>query len=81
MATNGFPVPQRRPRTRKISGRAFAQAVAGPEQAYPVYQFSGRAFFERPRAPGVTNPSFAGGGFSITTETLPDGDENFEYPS
>lgn len=59
----------------------MANALDGRERPYPVYQFSGRAFYERPRSPGVLNPSFAGGGFEITTETLPDGDENFEYPS
>jgi len=49
MADNGFPVPQRKPRVKRLSGRSVAQAVAGTEQPYPVYQFSRRVFVERPK--------------------------------
>ncbi len=38
----------RKPRTRKVTIRSASHALAGPEQAYPVYQFSNRTFIERP---------------------------------
>lgn len=40
---------RRRPRTKKISMRSAAHHVAGPEQDYPVYKFSGRVFVEKPK--------------------------------
>lgn len=53
----------RKPQTRKISMRSAVYHLAGSEQSYPTYKFSGRVFVERPRH----NP-FAGitvdGGFS-----------------
>ncbi len=47
-AKNGFPVPQRKPVTRQLSGRSLAFAIDGRERAYPVYHFSRRTFSERP---------------------------------
>ena len=41
---------RRRPKTKKISMRSATYHIAGPEQDYPVYQFSGRVFVERPNA-------------------------------
>jgi hypothetical protein len=43
------PVNGRKPRKRKVSVQAASLAIAGPEQAYPVYQFSRRSFVERPK--------------------------------
>jgi len=40
---------RKKPRTRKISMRSAVHHIAGPEQDYPVYRFSGRHFFERPK--------------------------------
>ena len=42
-------IPKRRPRTRRISGRSVSFALAGKEKDYPVYKFSGRLFYERPK--------------------------------
>jgi hypothetical protein len=42
-------IPTRKPVTRRISARALVIALEGPERAYPVYQFSDRNFYERPR--------------------------------
>jgi hypothetical protein len=39
----------RRPQKRKISMRSAAHHVAGPEQDYPTYRFSGRVFVEKPK--------------------------------
>lgn len=36
-----LPIPANRPTIRKIDMRSLAFGVAGPEQPYPVYQFSG----------------------------------------
>ena len=47
-ATNGFPVPERKPKKRVLSGRAVVFAINGKERPYPVYQFSNRSFIERP---------------------------------
>ena len=47
-AKNGFPVPQRKPVTRTLSGRSLAFAIDGRERPYPVYHFSRRTFQERP---------------------------------
>ena len=41
---------RRPPRKRQISMRSAVFHVAGPEQDYPVYRFSNRAFLERPNA-------------------------------
>ena len=41
------PVSGRKPRTRKISIRSASHHLAGPEQPYPVYQFSDRTFIGR----------------------------------
>jgi hypothetical protein len=49
MSKEGIPSRRgRKPRTRKVSVRSAAHALAGPEQPYPVYQFSNRIFVERP---------------------------------
>jgi hypothetical protein len=42
-------VSRRRPRIRKVSIKAATHHLAGPEKPYPVYQFSRRAFIERPK--------------------------------
>jgi hypothetical protein len=42
-------IPRRKPVTRTLSGRSIAQALDGNERPYPVYHFSARQFFERPR--------------------------------
>lgn len=43
-------IPNARPTTRKINLRALIYAVSGPEEPYPVYQFSaGRRKIERPQ--------------------------------
>lgn len=43
-------IPNQRPTHRKVSVRALSYALAGPEQPYPVYQFSqGRTKVELPR--------------------------------
>ena len=47
-ATNGFPVPQRKPVTRNLSGRSVVHAIDGRERPYPVYRFSRRVFAEKP---------------------------------
>ena len=39
---------------KKVSAKALVQTVSGPEQAYPVYRFSGRYKWERPEVPGST---------------------------
>lgn len=44
------PIPTKQPTQRTISGRSVVTALDGPERPYPVYRFSGRAFFEKPRA-------------------------------
>lgn len=49
MAIPGIPSTKgRRPRIQKVSIRSAAHNLAGPEQPYPVYQFSRRIFLERP---------------------------------
>ena len=49
MAVPGIPSRRgRKPRTKKVSLRSAVHALAGPEQAFPVYQFSRRTFVERP---------------------------------
>ena len=40
-------VPARKPVTRRISVKALVQALSGTEQAYPVYQFSNRSFYDK----------------------------------
>lgn len=40
---------RRRPKQRKISMRSAVHHVAGPEQDYPTYRFSGRIFNEKPK--------------------------------
>ena len=47
MAGQG-PIPSRAPTTRRVSIRSAVITLDGPEQAYPVYRFSGRQIFERP---------------------------------
>ncbi len=40
----------RRPRKRRTQMKALVMAVAGPEKAYPVYEFAnGKKRVERPR--------------------------------
>lgn len=42
-------IPKAAPRKRRIDARSLSYALAGPEQPYPVYQFSGRRVkIERP---------------------------------
>ena len=38
----------RKPQARKISVRSISFALSGEEAPYPVYNFSGRDFIERP---------------------------------
>jgi hypothetical protein len=46
----GTNVPTARPRRRTIDLRSLQYGVSGPEQAYPVYQFSGyRVRWEYPK--------------------------------
>lgn len=40
---------RRPPKQRKISMRSAVHHIAGPEQDYPTYRFSGRIFLERPK--------------------------------
>ncbi len=48
MAKPGItPRRGRKPRVQKVTVRAAAHHLAGPEQPYPVYQFSRRSFIER----------------------------------
>lgn len=42
-------IPSRKPRTRSISAKAVVQALAGKEPDYPVYRFSGRQKYEKPK--------------------------------
>jgi len=37
----------RKPRVQKVTVKAASHHLAGPEQPYPVYQFSRRTFIER----------------------------------
>jgi hypothetical protein len=48
MAGQG-PIPNRKPTQRHISVRSVVHALDGPERGYPVYRFSHRSFFERPK--------------------------------
>ena len=43
----GFRVSRRKPTTRVVSAKSVSLALSGPEQPYPVYQFSNRVFVER----------------------------------
>jgi hypothetical protein len=52
-------VDRRKPQVRNISGRGAVHAIAGPEQPYPVYQFSNRAFPEKPNLNPFVNSDFA----------------------
>lgn len=52
-------VSRRKPQVRNISGRSIVHAIAGPEQPYPVYQFSNRVFPERPNLNPFKNSDFA----------------------
>jgi hypothetical protein len=40
---------RRKPQTRQISLRSAVHHIAGPEQSYPTYRFSGRVFLEKPK--------------------------------
>lgn len=40
---------RRKPTTRKISFASAVHHIAGQEQDYPTYRFSGRVFVERPK--------------------------------
>ena len=42
------PIPNRKPRRKKVGVRALVHALDGPERPYPVYKFSSRQIFERP---------------------------------
>lgn len=47
--TYGKNIPTARPQKRVVDDRSLSYALAGPEQPYPVYQFSyGRVKIERP---------------------------------
>lgn len=61
-------VDRRRPRSRKLSGRAVVHAIDGQERPYPGYHFSGRQFFTRPN-----HNAFAGGDYVVIsiTPTIP----------
>lgn len=62
--------PVRPVTTRKVNIRALSYALDGPEQPYPVYQFSeGRSFIERPRH----NPFGPGGGVAPIPPVTPPG--------
>lgn len=52
-------IPDRKPVVKRVPLRALVYAVAGPEPAYPVYQFSRRRQkLERPgHNPFATNPA------------------------
>jgi hypothetical protein len=41
-------IPTRKPRKRNTNVRAISTALAGREQPYPTYRFSGKVFLERP---------------------------------
>jgi hypothetical protein len=43
------PIPSAPPKTRNISGRSLVMAIDGVEKPYPVYRFSRRPVYERPR--------------------------------
>lgn len=48
MSKPGIPSTRgRKPRVRRISIRSAVHHISGPEQPYPVYQFSNRVFVER----------------------------------
>lgn len=50
-------IPDRKPTVKRIPLRALVYAVAGPEPAYPVYQFSRRRVrYERPGHNPFANP-------------------------
>ena len=42
-------VSTRKPVTRRISVKALVHALSGKEQPYPVYRFSGRQFYAKPK--------------------------------
>lgn len=49
-AAPGIPISRgRKPVRRVISAKSLVHAISGPEQDYPVYPFSRRQFFERPK--------------------------------
>jgi hypothetical protein len=50
------PIPTAEPRQRTVSHRSLVNALAGAEQPYPVYNFSGRPKFERPNYAPFPDP-------------------------
>ena len=42
-------VSTKKPRTRVLSIKNLAFAVAGPEKEYPTYRFSKKVFTEKPK--------------------------------
>lgn len=76
-------IPTRKPRVRNLNIRSLANAVAGQEQPYPHYRFSGRVFLERPRSnpfSELENPSSPGVvGPVITSGVPPDGEVSVPY--
>jgi len=42
-------IPNKKPTFKKTSFKGLVQAVAGKEQPYDVYRFSGRRKYERPK--------------------------------
>ena len=48
MAGQG-PIPSKKPQTRRMSARSVVLALDGAERPYPVYRFSRRPVYERPK--------------------------------
>jgi hypothetical protein len=48
MAGQG-PIPSKQPQTRRMSARSQVIALDGAEKPYPVYRFSRRHVYEKPR--------------------------------
>jgi hypothetical protein len=68
-------VTGRRPTTQKISVKSASFHVAGPETAFPVYQFSDRTFMERP-----THNPFSGINFEDNFERSSPGPNWYSDP-
>ncbi len=44
-----MPRGTQKPRTRTVSAKGIVHAISGPERPYPVYRFSRKRFYERPK--------------------------------
>ena len=44
MASNG-----KKPRTRTVDVKGLVTVISGPEKQYPVYRFSNKQFWEKPK--------------------------------